>query len=98
MLHIKLPDFRISEVFLIAFEILLSHLICIYEVYPCVLHMDIVLKPGQKICVVFISDRFGLEFLKTSHELICRLITHLKKVLEFFFCFRFLLFTAGKTC
>ena len=50
MLHVKLPDVRIPEIFLVALQILFTHLVRIDEMNLCILHMDIVLKMGKNNC------------------------------------------------
>ena len=54
VLHVELADIGVTEILFIPFEIFLSHLIGIYEMNLRVLHMDVILKPGEQIRIVFV--------------------------------------------
>ena len=96
MLHVELADIGITEILFIPFEIFLSHLIGIYEMNLSVFHMDVILKPGEQIRIVFVFYGHGVEFRETSDETIRRLIVHFEYGLQLLLEFRPLLFVFGK--
>ena len=81
MLHVKLPDVRIPEIFFIALQILFTHFAGVDEMDLRILHMDVFLKPGEQVRVILIFDGLRAEFCKAAHEPVCRLITHFEKAL-----------------
>ena len=48
-----------------------------------VLHMDVILKPGEQIRIVFVIFGHVVEFRETSDETIRRLIVHFETAFSF---------------